>query len=200
MADPNDLAAATATRLQLLAAAAAAIDAELPERALVYGSGPPDWRDLDLIVSPTSAKAASGALTRAGYIQRRSTWARFAECSVGVVELLPQERLRLGASDLAALLEEAEPLPGLRRIVVPSPHDALTILASRLASVRKLEPRHRERIARILHDDPKAWERAAASRGNTVQLVRLRHLVEGGKPRPRLAIGRLRRPPRAVAV
>src|SRR5215207_8322671 len=61
----------------LLALAAARIDAALPDRALLYGSTPPEARDLDLIVSERGAESAAAVLAGTGYGRRGTVWARF---------------------------------------------------------------------------------------------------------------------------
>lgn len=170
----------TDARARLLAHAAASIDAVLPERALLYGSAPPDARDLDLVVSERGAEAAAGALADAGFTQRGRTWARFDGCVVGVVELLPAASLRLPPPLIEAVLEQGTPLPGLRHVVVPAPHHDVALLARRVRHSTRLEPKHLRRLERALRADPAAWHSAsAADPGAADDVARLRRLARG---------------------
>ena len=196
--EPEEHADGSDASATLLARAAAWIDAALPDRALVYGSAPPDARDLDLIVSEQGASAAADALTRAGFRRRGITWARFEGCAVGVVELHTAESLQLPPGVVDAVVHAGEPLPGLRRIVVPAGAHELVLLAIRLRQTTCLEPKHRRRIERALVADRRAWETAADAAGAAADdVLRLRRLTAG----ERVSGRRLQlRPPRVLAV
>jgi hypothetical protein len=137
------------------------LDRALPARALVYGSLPPEGRDIDLLVRPEDARAAEEAIMAAGFLRRDALWARFAECTVTVVELTSAADWSLPAAEIAALFAEARPLAGLRRLARPAPHHALLILARRVAREGGgLDEKHRRRLDAALEEDPTALEGA----------------------------------------
>jgi thymidylate kinase len=139
------------------------IDAAVTGRVLVYGSLPPDGRDLDLLVRKPEEQAIGARLAEAGFVRRESEWARFASCSVEVVELASAASWDLPAEALDVLFDEAPGIEGLRNAVRPSPHHTLLILARRIAcGDGVLDEKRRTRLQQALAEDPDAWARAGA--------------------------------------
>ena len=138
------------------------IEAAIDRPVLVFGSLPPHGRDVDLLARPPEAAAVQRVLREERFVQRRSTWARFAACSAEVVDLIPAERWRLPPEEVEALFGRAIPLPGHRHVARPSPPDALLILARRVASGGGLDRKKRDRIDSLLRESPGAWDEARA--------------------------------------
>ena len=164
---------------------------------LVYGSLPPHARDLDLVVHPDDSTPIATALRRSGYSNHGRQWVAFRGCEVTVVDLVPLARLGLPADEETALFAEATPLDGLSRVVEPSAHHVLLILARRLSNARVLTAKHRRRIDRVLADDTAAWDRALGRAGGWAAADALAHLQalhRSEAVRPRAA--RLHRRPR----
>jgi thymidylate kinase len=150
-------------------------------RIVVFGSLPPDCRDLDLLARAEDAEAVSARLAEAGFVQRGREWVRFADCSAYPVDLVAAEGWGLPEDDLRALFDEARPIDGLQRLVQPAPHHELLILA-RIG----VTPKRVRRVVAALADDPDALAKAQRAAGGwRADLNRLR-------PRHRL----LRRPRR----
>jgi thymidylate kinase len=139
------------------------VDRALPSRALVYGSLPPHGRDLDLLVRPGQEPAVQAALTAAGFLRRGPIWARFAACTVDVVELTSAAAWQLPSAELDALFADARPLDGLAQLVRPAPHHVVLILARRVAAEGGgLDAKRRARLDHALAEDPQAWNHAHA--------------------------------------
>lgn len=137
------------------------IDAATAGRVLVFGSLPPDGRDLDLLVREHQETTIGACLSEAGFTRQGSEWARFESCSVEVVELTSAASWELPPDELAALFDEALELDGLRKLVRPCPHHDLLILARRIArGTGVLDGKRRARLARAVSEDPDAWARA----------------------------------------
>jgi thymidylate kinase len=137
------------------------IDGALDGRALVYGSLPPAGRDLDLLVREPQRGQVEERLLTAGFAQRGALLARFASCSVEVVELCDPARWSLAEQELDELFAQAQPIGALRWLVRPSPHHSLLILARRLVGERGvLGEKLRARAAQAIAEDPLAWQRA----------------------------------------
>ena len=132
------------------------VDTALPETALVFGSLPPGWRDLDLLVRPAAERALEEALAAGGYARRHRSWARFGTGTAHVVDLIPVRRWDVPVDELFAT---ALPIEGYVRLVRPAPWAALLIAARR----GLMDGRRRARIDAVLAEDPGAWERARAA-------------------------------------
>ena len=160
--------------------AAEIVDAAVARRVLVVGSPPPGGRDLDLLVRPEEERAAAAALAEAGYVARGATWARFADRSADVVDLIPFAEWGLPAD----VFDAAEPLPGFERLCTPAPHHEALIAARRFVGPGGTLPKGRAgRVRAALERDPQALERAAALGGD---VERLRAALDG-TPRRDLA-------------
>jgi hypothetical protein len=79
------------------------LDEGIDGRVLVFGSLPPQGRDLDLLARPDQFSKLEMLLRGEGFIPRGQRWARFAGPDVALVELVPAERWQLPARELAAL-------------------------------------------------------------------------------------------------
>jgi thymidylate kinase len=150
------------------------LDNAVEGRALVFGSLPPEARDLDLLVRPDEERALTSALREAGFEAKGSSWARFGGCEAEAVDLVPTARWRLAPDEIDALFDEAEPLPGHARLVRPAPAHTLLILA-RLLGRRGLPEKRRARFEEAARA-PGAWaeaHRRADAWGVTAQLDEL---------------------------
>jgi thymidylate kinase len=171
------------------------VDSLLSGRAVIFGSLPPQGRDLDLLVDADDERAVAAGLAQHGFAKRRGSWARFRACTVDVVDVVPAESWELPEWERAALFEEARLLSGMSRLTVPSPHHALLILARRIARGMALAERHRERIGAVLAEDPGAFDdaREHAERWRltkSVELLERAYLERRGLTKPEVALAR----------
>jgi thymidylate kinase len=170
-----------------------AVDAAAKQPVLVIGSAPPHGRDLDLVAMPADYVAISRRLEELGHRRRRSSWARFDPDGVSAVDLFSTHELHL-AGEVSQLFEDAIPVPGYRRFVLPAPHVVL-LLAARGLVVRRgrLAAKARRRVERALDGDAGAWSRAedaAIDLGLTAPLRLLRRTMGRGAARSPLARAR----------
>jgi thymidylate kinase len=167
------------------------------DRILIFGSLPPQGRDIDLLVQASDERACATELSAAGFDRAANQWVLFSGCSARVVELVQATDWGLPPAESAALFSEAAPLNGFVKVVEPSPHHSLLILARKLARQRgPLAPKHRSRIDRALATDGSAWDLAASRAGRwdaDAALARLRMLHEGSAPQRRRFARRPRR-------
>jgi thymidylate kinase len=141
-------------------------DAAASRRVLVFGSLPPEGRDLDLLVRDEEARAIIAALEAEGFQRRGHELARFAECTVEPVELIDAASFGLPAAELEELFADGVPLEGCSSLVRPAPHHALLILARRVAyGSGELDEKRRARLDAALAEDPSAFERAHTHAG-----------------------------------
>lgn len=138
------------------------IDRALSRRVLVYGSLPPHGRDLDLLARAPERRAIEARLAAAGFSTREDEWARFADCSVELVELANPASWELPEEELEAVFAEGRQLEGCEQLVRPAPHHSLLILARRLAASPDgvLDDKRRARLEQSCAEDSRAWERA----------------------------------------
>ncbi|MGI9020530.1 MAG: hypothetical protein ACR2G3_07465, partial [Solirubrobacterales bacterium] len=137
------------------------VDEAAGGRVVVFGSPPPEGRDLDLLVRAAQERSIASRLAADGLRRRGIQWAAFRDCGAVGVDLVPTSSWRLPEAELASLFDEAEVLPGFRRLAAPAPHHAVLIAARRVARAGVYEDRLRERIEAILAGAPSAWEEAA---------------------------------------
>jgi thymidylate kinase len=188
------------------------LDGALSGRVLVYGSLPPEGRDLDLLVRAGERPIVERCLRDAGFAQRQSEWARFAACTAELVELADPESWDLPPEELHSLFEQGRELDGLRNVVRPAPHHSLLILARRLAAGDgTLDEKRHARLRAACAEDPDAWRLAgerAAAWGAEAALEALEQASHAGAASPQLfaRVQRERRsrrrrgsPPRAAA-
>jgi thymidylate kinase len=201
------------------------LDEAVDDRVLVFGALPPEGRDLDLLAREAEERALAAKLAAEGFEQRGVQWARFEDCTVVAVDLVPAGEWGLPAAELAALFDDATPLKEHGQLVVPAPHHALLIAARRVARSGAYGARLRGRIDEIASRMPAAWEEAqhrAAAWNAVRELSQLRALHDSGaQPAPaarlralgrrattspdrgraaRSALGRLARRPAIVAL
>lgn len=137
------------------------IDRELAGNVLVFGSPPPEGRDLDLLARPEEYDALARRLAEEGFIERGSEWVRFAGCAAESLDLVPVRAWGLPPPAIDDVFAEARPLPGFRRLVRPAPHHLLLMLARTTAEGDGvLSPKRRVRIERALGENPEVWARA----------------------------------------
>jgi thymidylate kinase len=155
---------------------------------------PPAGRDIDLLVRPVAQRELDVALRAGGWHVRGKLYVRFADCTVDIVDVVAAGVWGLPPAELDRLFALATPLQGHSRLVEPSAHHVLLILAARtLGPVDNLSERRRARVSRALERDPRAWEQAAevaSAWGASEALRRLRGLYERKSPPP--IPGRLR--------
>lgn len=166
------------------------IDGTVGERVLVFGSLPPEGRDLDLLARPVEERAIATTLTEAGFLNRSEQWVRFNGCTVEVVDLVPAASWRLPDEEVDALLQEARGLEGTRHLAEPSPHHSILILARKISEGSELTPKRKQRLERCLRSDPSAWRIAEERAGlwhATESLQELRHRYDGRR-RPRISL------------
>ena len=143
---------------------AEAIDARLGAPALVFGSPPPEGRDLDLLVRPREEHDLRAWLAQEGFLERGGEWVRFRDCGVDSLDLVPLSAWGLPDEAADELFAEARPVRGFRRLVRPAPRHLLLALARRLVEEDgRLPAKHRARIERALAEDATAWQGARAS-------------------------------------
>jgi thymidylate kinase len=162
-----------------------AIDRALSRRVLLYGSLPPHGRDLDLLARAPERRAIEARLAAAGFCTREDQWARFADCSVEVVELADPASWDLPEQELEDLFEEGRPLEGCEQLVRPAPHHSLLILARRLAASAEgaLDAKRRARVEQSCSEDARVWELARERAGHwqaQATLEALEHLHRHG--------------------
>jgi thymidylate kinase len=130
---------------------------------VVYGSLPPQGRDLDLLAQPGEEGLVEKALAEAGLIGAGSRFAAFGGCGAFGVELASLTSWGLPRGEAEALFAESRPVDGYERLRRPSPGHSLLILARRLSwSGGRLAGKLRPRIDTALAEDPSAWSAAAA--------------------------------------
>lgn len=138
------------------------VDSAVQDRVVVFGSLPPNGRDLDLLVRGPERDALVKALTAAGFLQRRNVLALFQGSSVESVELIPAADWKLRPEELDALYEQAWPIGDLQHVVRPAAHHALLIAARRFDREGGLSTKLRAQIQAALEEDGSAWKTGAA--------------------------------------
>lgn len=163
---------------------AARIDAAAPEPVLVIGSLPPAGRDLDLLVRPAAADVLAHLLAEEDFHHRRGhVWARFANGSAEVVELIPADSFGLQEAQLAQLFAEAQPIDGYSSLLRPAAHHRLLMAARRVASEARVDAKRRRTATEPGED---AWIRAretAPTWGAQTALAELEQALAGSPPR-----------------
>lgn len=163
------------------------IESSAADRVLVFGSLPPDGRDLDLLVRPQEEVALAHAFADRKMLTRSGKWVSFRNCSAYRVELVPASSWSLPPAETDALLGEARPIDGTRRLFRPAPYHLLLIYALRVAHGRGLQEKHRGRLAAALVEDPASWDRArdrAETWGVRSALDRIQTAFDSDSPLP----------------
>src|SRR5215211_4158774 len=141
----------------------AELDDCVQQPVLVFGSLPPEGRDLDVVARPPETRALERRLELLGFESKGFQWARFRNGETDVVDLVPVETWRLPGNEAEALLTSGTPLPRVRWLARPAPPYALLILARKFirARTRKLDGKARARIDSLVREDPDVWMSAA---------------------------------------
>lgn len=162
------------------------------DRVVVFGSLPPEGRDLDVLVRDEDLVQVADALSERGFERRGLKFVRLRGCDAEAIELTPLSSWGLQVTEGVGLFDRARPVPGYRKICIPSGPHALLILARRLVrSGGGLDPKRRRLLEKALESDADAWVLAAAaaeSWGATAALAGLRSAYEQGRPAARGAL------------
>jgi thymidylate kinase len=142
---------------------AARVDEQLARPVLVFGSLPPEGRDLDLLVRPEEEVALVRWLRDEGFVERGGEWVRFRGCNVESLDVVPIDAWGLPADAIRRLFDEARPIDGFRRLVRPAPRHVIVMLAQRVAEGNgRLVGKKAARLERALAEDVDAWAGAEA--------------------------------------
>ena len=146
-----------------MSALADAVDAAAGGRVLVFGSPPPDGRDLDILARAEQCEAIAAALADEGLVSMNGArWVAFARCTAAAVDLVDASDWGLADGELRSLLDEAQVLDGYEHLAAPSPRHALLIAARRVARAGRYGETLRTRVQAAVAADPAAWQDAAA--------------------------------------
>lgn len=138
------------------------LDSALDERVLIFGSLPPDARDLDLLARPREAAALATFLAGNGFVERGGTWVRFHDCAVDVLDLVSTDEFRADQAATRAAFDAAILLPGFDHLARPAPWHVLLLIARHTkADGGVLTAKRRARIASLLEEDADTWSVAA---------------------------------------
>ena len=160
-----------------------ALDAVLGRAVLVFGSIPPQARDLDLLARQPEKAAIEDRLRELGFERSGAEWARFANGTAQGVDVVFAEEWGLPPTEARALFEESIALDGCKNLSRPGPHHAALILARRVVRSGHLDEKRRKRLDAAIAEEPRLWERAthrAPLWGAHRALVLLRNTYERG--------------------
>ena len=130
---------------------------------LVFGSLPPEGRDLDILARPAQRDAIAAALTRAGLLTKDGArWVAFGDCTAAGVDLVDAADWGLPDRELDSLFEEARLLAGYTQLAAPAAPHALLIAARRVARAGRYGEKLRSRVEATARERPSAWREAAA--------------------------------------
>jgi thymidylate kinase len=148
-------------RLRGSAELGAIVDAAVRRPVLVVGTPPPHGRDLDVLARPREHAAVVEVLRSEGLQRWRHVWTRPEVDRWSAVDLATTQKWRSRSYDPDRLFREAEPVPGYRHLVTPSPATVL-LLAARGTVTRRgqVTDKTRRRVTAALERDPDAWVRA----------------------------------------
>jgi len=136
------------------------LDSVVRDRVLVFGSMPPQGRDIDLLVRPAEHRAIAATLRDDGFLDYERRWAAFRGCSAEAIELVPSGAWKLPPEEVEALFADGVPLDGLERLVRPAPHHALLIAARRLARTGGFSDKQRARVEAACAESANCWQSA----------------------------------------
>jgi thymidylate kinase len=140
------------------------VDSLTHERVIVFGSLPPEARDLDLLSRPEQARELAAQLAAKGFLEHGGEWVRFADCTVESLDLVATTEWRLGDDATERLFAEALPLEGCEHLARPSPAHLVLLVARHVDEDGGfLSTKRRAKIDRALAEDPHAWEHARAN-------------------------------------
>ncbi len=162
--------------------AAELVEDHAGDLAVVYGTPPPQGRDLDVLVRDRTADRLRSALIEHGYDRSGRTWARFADGDVEVVDLTPASSWGLSPTAEEELFARAQLLPGHAVLARPAAAHQVLIEARRLARSGVLSEKARGRVQHALDEDPAARgeaERMAPEWGVDLALACLWDVLAG---------------------
>jgi thymidylate kinase len=136
------------------------LDSVLRDRVLVFGSLPPQGRDIDLLARPAEHRVIAATLRADGFLDEKRRWAAFRGCSAEAIELVPSEAWNLPPEEVVALFADGLPLDGLERLVRPAPHHALLIAARRLARTGGFSDKQLARVEAACAENANCWQEA----------------------------------------
>jgi thymidylate kinase len=136
------------------------LDATVSDSVVVFGALPPEGRDLDLLARPGEERSVAAALSTVGFVERGQQWVRFGPYAAEGVDIVPASHWQLPEPALDDLFADGTLIDGLARLVSPSAHHALLILARQLSEGGRLHEKRRLRLIRMLAQTPDAFERA----------------------------------------
>jgi thymidylate kinase len=141
---------------------ATTVDAAAGGRVLVFGSLPPQGRDLDVLAHTAQREAVVAALAGDGLLTKNgSRWVGFADCTAAGVDLVDAAEWHLPEHELRSLFEEARVLAGFTHLAAPAAHHALLIAARRVARAGRYGAAVRTRVEAMSREHPSAWQEAA---------------------------------------
>ena len=138
----------------------ASLDLFLEDRVLVFGSLPPEGRDVDILARSAQFGALAEWLDSQGFERREDRWVRFAHGGVAAVDLVHVDEWGLSEREVEDLFAQGVPLPGLANLVRPSAAHTLLILARRRGWQRRLSAKHLAAIEAAVAANANAWSRA----------------------------------------
>lgn len=133
------------------------IDELLRASAIVFGSLPPENRDLDLLLTANEHARLGSVLTEAGWVADGRTWVRFAEGSAFAVDLVVLDRWMPNATAASSIRAGALPLDGFAHLHAPAQHHRILLLAKRHRDGMELTAERRAAFEGFSSDD---WARA----------------------------------------
>jgi thymidylate kinase len=139
------------------------IDRCLEAPAVVFGSLPPEGRDLDLVVTAPGYERTRAVLLDSGYQARGDSFAWFGSCSANGVDLHEIDGWMLGPEEALAFFDQALVITGYENLKRPAPHHQLLIAARRFVRSPVLSQKLRQRVAASIHERPSAWTEAERS-------------------------------------
>ena len=164
---------------------------------MVFGSVPPDARDVDVVGRAAAIARIRTALEREGFTACRRRFAHLTDPSLAPVELVDVQQWGLPADERDRLFEEAEPIDGCRHLATPSPRHAVLLLARRNIERGGLDERRRARLPRGSGATDAA--RAAEGAWGLTGAVDLLDRPPGPRARARILAARAGGGPQAVA-
>ncbi|MEA3056186.1 MAG: hypothetical protein QOD30_1618 [Actinomycetota bacterium] len=171
------------------------VDALLGAPAVVFGSLPPDNRDLDLLVEAGERQRLIAALVDRGWTMSGRTAASFAGGTAFAVDVMDLDEWAPSSVAAASLREESVLLAGFEHLHAPAPHHRLLIQAQRHAAGAPLTDARRAVVAGFLAADWDAAEHQADAWHALDALRALRVVMTSGDA-PSTRVRRLRRPHR----
>jgi thymidylate kinase len=138
-----------------------ALDSSVRDRVLIFGSLPPEGRDIDVLARPAEHRTIAGKLRADGFLNSGDRWVTFEHGTATSIELVASEAWSLPPEEVHALFAEARPVDGLERLVRPAPPHVLLIAARRLVRTGDFSEKQRAKVEAAQREDSRCWEAAA---------------------------------------